>query len=463
MPRVNLVPSCTEVEEIFNSIEQTPTKEYAEEMDKHDPLNRFRYEFNIPPATNNSGRIESIYFHSYGLGLQAKRTLSNLQEACNEWGRLGARSYMEGKRPLTLCENRATKLLQPIIGSKHLSEICLMNSLSVNTNLIMMSFYKPTKQRYKILIENGSFCSDQHVIQGQLKLHNFTAKEALIELYPTNPKENKYYISNDDIINTIHKYNTSIALIWLGCTQYLSGQLFDIKRIVKIAHKYGIYVGLDLAHGIGNVALHLSDWNVDCAVFCGYKYLCGSGGCIGGIFVHKMHHNNQTLSKLQGWWGQEMDDILKFVPEYKPAIGARSWAISQAPFFECVALESALEIFDEANFVNLIIKSKKLTKYLEILIDKYLNKCDIKIVTPLNDKERGCQLSLEIMRKEDGEKLKKYLRNKGVICYVSKDQNIVRVAPVPLYNMFIECWDFIQILKRYFESNMNEISMNSKL
>ena len=232
----------------------------------------------------------------------------------------------------------------------------------------------------------------------------------------------------------------------------MTGQKFDIARICRIAHKYDIYVGLDLAHGLGNVELKLNEWNVDCATFCGYKYLCGSGGGIGGIFVHKMHHNNQEIlnRRLQGWWGQNMEDILKFVPDYKHAIGARAWGISQASFFECVALESALEIFNEAGWNNLLIKSKRLTKYLEILILRFIDKNDIKIVTPLNENERGCQLALEIIDRNNCKELKRWLRDKGVICYISVDHGILRVAPVPLYNRFSECWDFVQILKGYF-------------
>eukprot|EP00483_Globobulimina_turgida_P009788 UN09807 len=187
------------------------------------------------------------------------------------------------------------------MGAKTIAEIAVMNACSVNANLLMTSFYRPTSQRYKILIEGGAFCSDYHIIKGQMNLNNINESTALIEIFPTNHNNNEYIIDNKDFINNIHKYGTSISMIWLGCTQHLSGQLFDIKKICDTAHKYDIYVGLDLAHGIGNVPLYLHDWGVDFATFCSYKYLNAGGGGIGGIFVHEMHHN-KSLPKQLGWW-----------------------------------------------------------------------------------------------------------------------------------------------------------------
>eukprot|EP01084_Bolivina_argentea_P033197 61438_1 len=455
------VPSVTPdtIKKIYESITPSPTKQYANEMDKIDPLKRFRYEFNIPTASNNCNRKEAIYFCGFGLGLQPKSTLTNLQEACLEWGKLGALSYTDGKRPLRYCEVRSEELLIPLIGAKNIKEIAVMNACSINANLLMTSFYRPTSERYKILIEGGAFCSDYHIIKGQMNLHNIISKDALIEIYPNSygNDENEYIINNQQFIDTIHKHNTSIAMIWLGCTQHLSGQLFDIKNICNIAHKYGIYIGLDLAHGIGNIPLYLHDWNVDFAAFCGYKYLNGGGGAIGGIFVHEKHHNNISLKKQIGWWGQDLKQRYKFLSHFKTAIGAKSWAISQTPLFQCVALETSLEIFHKAGILNLRQKSIKLTGYLQLLIEYFL-KYNIKIITPCNVEERGCQLALAVLgtgnEKVIMSELNEWLLDNGVICSIRKP-NIIRIAPTPLFNTFNECWDFVQIIKQYFNQSIN--------
>eukprot|EP01084_Bolivina_argentea_P139743 245809_1 len=437
----------TAVKQVYESIKPDTTEEYAIQMDKLDPLKKFRDEFILPVSNDCDDRKEVIYFVGFGVGPQPKRTLINVNEAIIEWGKLGTASYTQGKRPLRFVEARSEELLMPIMGAKYRTEVAVMNSCSVNANLLMTSFYRPNATQYKILIEKGAFCSDYHIIKGQFKIHNITKSDALIEVYTNN--QFGMIVDNDDIIDAIHEHNTSISMIWLGCVQYLSGQVFDIARICSVAHQYNICVGLDLAHGVGNIPLKLHDWGVDFATFCSYKYLNASGGGIGGIFVHEKHHYTD-LPKHNGWWGQDVAVRHKFSPDFKSTIGAKSWAISQTPLLSCVALESSLEIFNEAGILNLREKSVKLTGYLERLSKKYLSKYMI-LITPSNANERGCQLSFALLHPEKHiDALNKYLSKNGVSCNI-RQPFVLRAAPNPLYNTFTECWQFVQILKRYYQ------------
>lgn len=434
---------------MFSSIPPSPTKEYADQMDAIDPLKRFRDEFSIPRAPSTCGRDEAIYFGGMGLGLQPKRTPINLQSACRDWAQLGGLSYTDGARPLRYPEVECERLLVPLLGARHLDEVAVMNACSLNANLLLTSFYRPSATRNKVLIEGGAFCSDYHVIRGQLALHDVDERDALIQVWP---RRGAHILETDDILSAIRAHAASLCVIWLGCTQYMTGQLFDVRAICSAAHQLGILVGLDLAHGVGNVPLLLHEWNVDFGAFCGYKYLCGGGGAIGGIFVHRRHHADASLKRLRGWWGQNLQQRYTFSSEFRAASGAKAWAVSQTPLLQCVALETALRIYTAAGMDRLRRKSVRLSAYLELLIQTYLG-AELRLITPSQAQQRGCQLSLLVLRSDTQfEPLCAWLLRHGVVCSVH-EPDIVRIAPFPLFNTFGECWDFVRIVSAYFGRN----------
>lgn len=441
-----LKPDFETVKQLFN-VEIEASEEFADKMDKIDPLKRFRSEFEIPPSIDGN-RLESIYFCGNSLGCLPKRAKIYVDEEFEQWKKYGVEGHFRGKRPWAIIDEPSLTLIKPLIGAKNEDEIAIMNSLSVNNNLMFISFYRPTSKRYKILIEGQAFCSDHHTVRSHLDLHNLTERDGLIEI---NPSLNNHIITSDEICEAIDKYHNSLSLIWLGVIQYYTGQLFDIERIVKKAHEYNIYIGLDLAHGIGNIPLKLHEWNVDFATWCSYKYLNSGAGSISGIFVHERHHNNTSFKRLQGWWGQTLQNRFNMKHIQIPKKGAQAWQISNPPILPTVCLQASLEIFNEAGIENLRIKSILLTGYLEKLLNTFLSKY-VSIITPNNIHQRGCQLSLIFNR--NIEKIHKEITKKGVICDLRKG-TVMRIAPTPLYNTFQDCWDFVQILKQCLDQDSN--------
>eukprot|EP01084_Bolivina_argentea_P142291 249988_1 len=446
-----LKPNHNEVKQIFN-VKIEPTKQFADKMDKADPLKRFRYQFEIPPSMHGN-RIQSIYLCGNSLGCLPKRAKTYCNEEFSHWAKYGVEAHFNGTRPWAIIDEPSLTLIKPLIGAKNEDEIAIMNSLSVNNNLMFISFYNPTSTRHKILIEGQAFCSDHHTVRSHLDLHGYCEKDGLIEI---NPQPNHHIITDDDIINTIDKYNNSISLIWLGAIQYYTGQLFDIKRITAKAHEYNIYIGFDLAHGIGNIPLKLHEWNVDFATWCSYKYLNSGPGGIAGVFVHERHHNNTGFKRLTGWWGQELQDRFNMGHIQIPKKGAQAWQISNPPVLPTVCLEASLEIFNEAGIENLRCKSIVLTGYLEKLLNRFLSKY-VEIITPKEIYKRGCQLSLIFNR--NIENIHKEITKKGVICDLRKG-TVMRIAPTPLYNTFNDVWQFVMILKECFDKDIN---LSSKL
>jgi kynureninase len=315
-----------------------------------------------------------------------------------------------------------------------------MNSLTVNLHLLMVSFYRPTPGKHKIVIEAGAFPSDQYAVQSQIRFHGFDVAESLIEL---KPRDGENCLRTEDIERTISENGDEIALIMLGGVNYYTGQKFDFERIVKAGHAADAIVGFDLAHAAGNVQLKLHDWNVDFAAWCSYKYLNAGPGGVAGVFVHERHSQSFDLPRFAGWWGHDKETRFLMGDKFIPMRGAEGWQLSNPPIFQLAALKASLDVFAEAGMENLHEKSKKLTGYLEFLLGE-INDERISVITPANADARGCQLSIRV--KDSDKNLFKAISERGVIADW-REPNVIRVAPVPLYNTFTDVFRFAEILK----------------
>jgi len=409
---------------------------FAKEMDTKDPLAKFRERFYFPKKSNGEN---VLYFCGNSLGLQPKTVRAFIEHELSDWERLGVEGHLNAKNPWLPYHEFLTEPMARIVGAKPI-EVVVMNSLTVNLHLMMVSFYRPTKQRFKIVIEGGAFPSDQYAMKSQLHFHGFDPKEALIELQPRDGEDT---IRLEDIEATIEKEGNSIALIMLGGVNYYTGQAFDMKCITDFGHKKNIIVGFDLAHAAGNIKLQLHDWNVDFAVWCCYKYLNGGPGAVGGCFVHERHSKNFDLPRFAGWWGHDKNTRFLMQPEFIPITGAEGWQLSNAPVLAMAALRASLAIFDEARMDALTAKSRQLTAYLEYLLSQIQNE-NISLITPTDAEQRGAQLSIRI--KNSNKEIHRKLTANHVICDW-REPDVVRVAPAPLYNSFLDVFQFVQILK----------------
>lgn len=407
---------------------------FAHEMDKADPLAAYRDQFHIPKTKDGD---DCLYFCGNSLGLQPKALKEAMSQELLDWQNLGVEGHFQAKNPWLPYHEFLADHLAKLVGAKP-SEVVAMNTLTVNLHLMMVSFYRPTQNRFKILIEGHAFPSDQYAVQSQVKFHGFDPKEAIIELHP---REGERTIRTEDIEAVIEKEGESIALIMLGGVQYYTGQLFDMARITKAGHAKGALVGFDLAHAAGNVPLKLHDWDVDFAVWCSYKYINSGPGSIAGCFVHERHGNNPDLPRFCGWWGQNKDIRFKMGPDFDVLEGAEGWQLSNPPILSLVAVKTSLEIFSEVGMDALREKSLKLTGYLEFLLND-LGTDQFEIMTPQNPEQRGCQIS--ILVHENGRKVFEGLEKAHVICDW-REPDCIRVAPVPLYNSFADVYNFVQI------------------
>lgn len=411
---------------------------FAKGLDKKDPLKKFRTMFNIPKLNGKT----SVYFTGNSLGLQPKNTKKFVTEELDDWAKLGVEGHVHSRRPWLYYHKLTKKGLTALTGAKP-SEVVAMNHLTVNLHLMLVSFYRPTKARFKILTESGPFSSDQYAFDSQVKLHGFNPEEAIIEL---KPRAGEYALRTEDILKAIDENKDQLALIIIGGVQYYTGQLFDIKKITKAGHNAGAKVGFDLAHAIGNAQLNLHKDDVDFAVWCSYKYLNSGPGAVAGAFVHERHANNPELQRFAGWWGHDEKERFQMKKGFKPMQGVDGWQLSNFPVLPGAALLASLEIFQQAGIKNLTKKSIQLTGYLEYLlkqIDSTGNK--FMILTPAEKAERGCQLS--IYMKQNGKKVFNALTKAGVIADW-REPNVIRVAPVPLYNTFEEAFRFSEIFRK---------------
>jgi kynureninase len=409
---------------------------FAAALDEADTLKDFREKFYIPKQANGD---DVIYFTGNSLGLQPKTTRIYIEQELKDWANLGVEGHFAAKNPWMPYHEFLTEQMACVVGAKQI-ETVVMNSLTVNLHLLMVSFYRPTKERNKIVIESGAFPSDQYAVWSHIKFHGFDPENSLIEL---KPREGEANLRTEDIEKTIAENGDSIALILLGGVNYYTGQKFDFRRITEAGQKAGAVVGFDLAHAAGNVELKLHDWNADFAAWCSYKYLNAGPGGIAGVFVHERHADDFDLPRFAGWWGHDKETRFLMGDKFVPMRGAEGWQLSNPPIFQLAALKASLDIFTEAGMKNLIEKSKKLTGYLEFLLGEIRDE-RISVITPSNAEMRGCQLSIRV--KNSDKSLFNAITEKGVIADW-REPDVIRVAPVPLYNSFTDVYKFAGILK----------------
>jgi len=419
-----------------------PEEQFAADLDAKDPLRSFRDRFLIPHTP--AGK-EYIYFCGNSLGLQPRTVRNALLQELEDWGNLGVEGHFHAKNPWMPYHELLAASTARLVGA-NVDEVVVMNSLTVNLHLMMVSFYRPTTERYKILIESNAFPSDQYAVQSQLAYHGYDPAEALIEL---QPRAGESFLHTDDIEALLDREGQHIALILLGGVNYLSGQAFDMKRITRAGHSHGCVVGFDLAHAAGNLRMELHTWDVDFAVWCSYKYLNAGPGAVGGCFIHQRHNTNTSLPRFAGWWGHNKEIRFLMDSTFEPAAGADGWQLSNAPVLSMSALRASMEIFDEAGMDALQAKRVLLTGYLEFLLDQIPGNA-VTIITPRDTAQRGAQLSLRLAG--DGKKIFGALTENGIMCDW-REPDVVRVAPVPLYNTFLEVHAFAQRFQTIIRSH----------
>ena len=415
------------------------TLEYAKQLDEQDSLKHFRDKFYIPIVNGK----ECIYLTGNSLGLQPKKTQDYVLDELEDWATHGVEGHFHARTPWVNYHEIFEEQLAEIVGGLP-EEVVAMNQLTVNLHLLLISFYRPTSKRYKIICEAKAFPSDQYAFQSQAKFHGYNPDDAIIEV---QPKEGSAYIDLADILDTIKKHGDETALVIFGGVNYYSGQVFDMQAICSAAHEVGAYCGFDLAHAAGNIHLELHDWNVDFACWCSYKYLNSGPGGVSGSFIHQRHINDESLPRLAGWWGHDKDTRFKMDKDFHPIPTAEGWQVSNAPVLSMAAHKASLDVFSEAGFHNLVAKGKMLSGYLLFILNE-INKNSseklIEIITPLNESERGCQVSMLMLK--DGKKIFDTLIQNGVIADW-REPNVIRVAPVPLYNSFEDVFNFGKIMR----------------
>ena len=415
--------------------------DYALQQDQNDELKSYRNQFHIPKDKNGK---ELIYMTGNSLGLQPKSTKSYINQELDDWANLGVEGHTEGQTPWLQYHEFLTESMAKVVGAKPI-EVVVMNTLTANLHFMMVSFYKPTKTRYKILIESDAFPSDKYAVESQLRHHGFDDKDGLI-LW--KPRKNEELLRYEDLEDILEKHGNDIALIMIGGVNYYTGQFFDLKRIAQIGHKHGCMVGFDCAHGAGNVPLNLHGSGVDFAVWCTYKYLNSGPGSLAGCFVHERHAHNKNLNRFTGWWSHNKQTRFNMRDDFDQLPGAEGWQLSNPPILSMAAIKASLDMFHEVGIENLVKKSKKLTGYFEFLL-KQLGEDTIKIMTPSNPKERGCQLSIQV--KNTNKALHDKLTEAGVISDW-REPDVIRCAPTPLYNSFEDVYHLVEKLKMILSS-----------
>lgn len=420
------------------------TREFAQELDKQDELKAYRDEFIFPKVKGN----EVIYFTGNSLGLQSKRAKEYVDEVMNDWGNLAVEGHFYADKPWWDYHERFCQPLSEIVGAKPL-EVGVMNTLTVNLHLMMVSFYKPSKAKFKIICEEKAFPSDQYMFQSQVDFHakniGFDSKDAIVEV---KRREGEHNIRLEDVVAKINEVGDELALVLIGGVNYYTGQVFDMKTITAAGHNVGAYVGWDLAHAVGNIELKLNEWGVDFAAWCSYKYMNSGPGNVSGFFVHEKHHNDKDLSRFAGWYGHNKERRFLMEPQFDPVAGANGWQISNLPVLAMAPYLASVEMFKEIGMPKLIKKRNLITAYLEFVLhetDKEIPSTEFEVITPENQEERACQLSVYIHGQ--GKELFHYLMENGVIVDW-REPNVIRMAPVPLYSSFEDMYEFGQILKR---------------
>ena len=415
---------------------------FAQRLDEDDSLKDFRQLFHFPTQKNGS---DFLYFCGNSLGLQPRTAKQALDSELEDWANLGVEGHFHGKKPWFHYHKFLTEHSAELVGGRH-HEVVIMNQLTVNLHLLMVSFYKPTKTRFKIIMEAGAFPSDMYAIESQVKFHGYDYDEAVIEI---EPREGEHTLRTEDILRTIEENGEQTALVFFAGVQYYTGQFFEIEKITAAAHSVGAIAGWDLAHTAGNLPLKLHDWKVDFAAWCSYKYLNSGPGNVSGVFVHEKHGLDENTHRFAGWWGHKESERFQMKRGYIPEPGAAGWQMSNAPVFGMAVHLSSLEIFHKAGMENIRAKSKMLTAYLQETLKYVQNNnpaLDFNVITPENPEHRGAQLS--ILVKENGKALFDYITENGVIADW-REPNVIRLAPAPLYNSFKDIYELGETMKGF--------------
>jgi kynureninase len=413
-------------------------EDFAIAMDERDPLKEFRGRFLFPKTGG-----DCVYFCGHSLGLQPKTAASCVEQELKDWARLGVDGHFRAKNPWMPYHRLLTQQTAELVGAKPI-EVVVMNSLTVNLHLMMASFYRPTRERHKILVERGAFPSDQYAVQSQIRFHGYDPVTSLVEL---SPRADEACLRDEDIESLIEREGDDIALILLGGVNYSTGQAFDVARITQLGQARGCMVGFDLAHAAGNLQLKLHEWGPDFAVWCSYKYLNGGPGCVAGCFVHERHARAWDLPRFAGWWGHDEQSRFEMGPDFQPMSGAEGWQLSNPSIVSLAVLRASMAIFHEAGMERLRAKSVLLTGYLEFLLNQLLLTQDVSkkfsIITPVERERRGAQISIRMHK--NGRALCERLAHEGILGDW-REPDVFRVAPVPLYN---SCHDVFRFVRRF--------------
>ena len=412
--------------------------DFAQQLDAQDQLSHYQNEFSFPQVNGKN----VIYFTGNSLGLQPKRAKTYVDEVMNDWANLAVEGHFYAEKPWWDYHERFANPLSKLVGALP-SEVTVMNTLTVNLHLLMVSFYRPTSTRYKIICEEKAFPSDQYLFQSQVNFHGYATEDVIVEV---KRREGEHNIRLEDVLAKIDEVGDELALVLIGGVNYYTGQVFDMKAITEAGHRVGAYVGWDLAHAAGNIELHLHDWQVDFAAWCSYKYMNSGPGNASGCFIHEKHHSNSELPRFAGWWGHNKERRFKMEQQFDPIQGADGWQISNLPVLSLAPYLASVELFAEIGMDALIAKRNTITAYLEFVlreIDREVQG-NFEIITPSNPSERGCQLS--VFLHGEGRSLFDYLMKNGVIIDW-REPNVIRLAPVPMYTSFEDIHRFGQILK----------------
>nr|WP_297310263.1 kynureninase [uncultured Flavobacterium sp.] len=415
------------------------TREFAKNLDSQDPLAKYKEEFNFPKVDGE----KAIYFTGNSLGLQPKSAKTYIDEVMNDWADLAVEGHFFADKPWWDYHERFSEPLGKVVGALP-SEVTVMNTLTVNLHMMMVSFYQPTEKRFKIICEEKAFPSDQYLLQTQVNFHGFNPAEAIVEV---KRREGEYNLRNEDIIAKINEVGDELALVLIGGINYYTGQVLDMKAITEAGHKVGAFVGWDLAHAAGNIKLELHNWGVDFAAWCSYKYMNAGPGSVSGIFVHEKHHSNKELPRFGGWYGHNKERRFLMEPNYEPNAGALGWQSSCTGVLAMAPYLASVKMFEEVGMDALFEKRDKITAYLEFIIEEIAKEVggNFELITPKNLNERGSQLS--VLLHGEGKELFHYLMKEGVIVDW-REPAVIRLAPVPLYSSYEEMYEFGQILKR---------------
>ena len=409
---------------------------YAKQLDREDPLSYLRKEFHIPRDKNGK---EWLYFTGNSLGLQPKTTSKYIKQELDDWANFGVEGHFEAKNPWLSYHELLTDKMAKIVGAKPI-EVVVMNTLTTNLHLLMVSFYQPSKTKYKIIIESDAFPSDRYAVQSQLSFHGFDPEEALIEW---KPKEGKELLELEDLKSILDSQGDEVALLLIGGVNYYTGQYLDIKKIAELGHAKKCMVGIDLAHGAGNIQPNLHDSSIDFAAWCTYKYLNSGPGSLSGLFVHEKHAQRKDLPRFAGWWNHNKETRFNMRQPFDVMEGAEGWQLSNPPILSMAAIKASLDIFEKVGMDDLLKKSKQLTGFFEYLIHQIASDT-IKIITPAHPNERGCQLSLQV--KNADKNLHRKLTENNIITDW-REPDVIRCAPVPMYTSFEDVYCMVKTLE----------------